>query len=68
MMRTETINDPAQVALRPRMMSVNTARQVDLLAQANGSRPSLTGSGTVSREVRATPAWFPEWAPSDRPG
>jgi acyl-CoA hydrolase len=38
MLRTETINDPAQIALRPRMVSVNTALQVDLFAQANASR------------------------------
>jgi acyl-CoA hydrolase len=38
MLRTETINDPAQIALRPRMTSVNTALQVDLFAQANASR------------------------------
>jgi acyl-CoA hydrolase len=38
MMRTETINDPAQIARRPRMVSVNTALQVDLFAQANASR------------------------------
>ena len=38
MMRTETINDPAQIALRPQMTSVNSALQVDLFAQANASR------------------------------
>jgi acyl-CoA hydrolase len=38
MMRTETINDPAQIARRPRMVSVNSALQVDLFAQANASR------------------------------
>jgi acyl-CoA hydrolase len=38
MLRTETINDPAQIARRPRMTSVNTALQVDLFAQANASR------------------------------
>jgi acyl-CoA hydrolase len=38
MMRTETINDPAQISLRPQMVSVNTALQVDLFAQANASR------------------------------
>jgi acyl-CoA hydrolase len=38
MMRTETINDPAQIARRPQMVSVNTALQVDLFAQANASR------------------------------
>jgi acyl-CoA hydrolase len=38
MLRTETINDPAQIARRPHMTSVNTALQVDLFAQANASR------------------------------
>jgi len=38
MMRTETINDPAQIARRPQMVSVNSALQVDLFAQANASR------------------------------
>lgn len=38
MMRTETVNDPARIARRPRMTSVNTALQVDLFAQANASR------------------------------
>ncbi len=38
MMRTETISDPAQIMLRPQMVSVNTALQVDLFAQANASR------------------------------
>jgi len=38
MLRTETTNDPAMIALQPRMVSVNTALQVDLFAQANASR------------------------------
>ena len=37
MLRTETVNDPARIARRPRMVSVNGALQVDLLAQANGT-------------------------------
>ena len=37
MRRTETVNDPAQIARRPRMTSVNGALQVDLLAQANAT-------------------------------
>ena len=37
MRRTETVNDPARIARRPAMTSVNTALQVDLYAQANGS-------------------------------
>ncbi len=38
MLRTETVNDPAQITRRPHMTSVNTALQVDLFAQANASR------------------------------
>ena len=37
MLRTETVNDPARIAHRPRMVSVNGALQVDLLAQANAT-------------------------------
>src|SRR6201996_888299 len=37
MLRTETVNDPAQIAQRKRMTSVNSALQVDLLAQANAT-------------------------------
>jgi len=38
MRRTETTNDPANIARQPRMTSVNTALQVDLFGQANASR------------------------------
>jgi acyl-CoA hydrolase len=38
MLRTETTNDPARIAGHPRMISVNSALQVDLFAQANASR------------------------------
>ncbi|MBC7308613.1 MAG: acetyl-CoA hydrolase [Actinomycetales bacterium] len=38
MMRTETVNAPANVARQPGMTSINTAMQVDLFAQANASR------------------------------
>jgi len=38
MLRTETVNDPAQIARQPRMTSVNGALQVDLLAQANATQ------------------------------
>src|SRR5260370_18411911 len=38
MLRTETTNDPAQIERRPHMVSVNTALQVDLFAEANASR------------------------------
>jgi acyl-CoA hydrolase len=37
MLRTETVNDPARIARRPNMTSVNGALQVDLFAQANAS-------------------------------
>ena len=37
MLRTETVNDPARIARQPRMVSVNSALQVDLLAQANAT-------------------------------
>ena len=35
MVRTETANDPGMIARQPRMISINTALQVDLYAQAN---------------------------------
>jgi acyl-CoA hydrolase len=38
MLRTETTNDPALIARQSRMVSVNSALQVDLFAQANASR------------------------------
>ncbi|GAA2306427.1 acetyl-CoA hydrolase/transferase C-terminal domain-containing protein [Actinomadura luteofluorescens] len=38
MLRTEKTNDPSLIARRPRMVSVNSALQVDLFAQANASR------------------------------
>jgi acyl-CoA hydrolase len=37
MRRTEAVNDPAHIAARPRMISVNTALQVDLHDQAGAS-------------------------------
>ena len=37
-LRTERVNDPAVIAHNPAMVSVNTALQVDLFAQANASR------------------------------
>jgi acyl-CoA hydrolase len=37
-LRTERTNDPAVIARQPAMTAVNTALQVDLLAQANASR------------------------------
>ena len=38
MLRSERVNDPAQIAQQPGMVSVNAALQVDLLDQANASR------------------------------
>jgi acyl-CoA hydrolase len=38
MLRTETTNEPANIAANPLMTSVNTALEVDLFAQANASR------------------------------
>jgi acyl-CoA hydrolase len=38
LLRTETTNDPAVIARRPRMTSINSALQVDLFGQANASR------------------------------
>jgi acyl-CoA hydrolase len=38
MLRTETTNDPAQIERRAYMVSVNSALQVDLFAEANASR------------------------------
>jgi acyl-CoA hydrolase len=38
LLRTETTNDPALIAKRPMMVSVNAALQVDLFGQANASR------------------------------
>lgn len=37
-MRTEKVNDPSVIEKNPLMVSVNTAMQVDLFAQANASR------------------------------
>jgi acyl-CoA hydrolase len=38
LLRTETTNDPALIARNQRMVSINTALQVDLFGQANASR------------------------------
>ncbi len=37
MKRTEVVNDPARIAAHPRMLSINSAMQVDLFAQANAT-------------------------------
>ncbi len=38
LLRSETTNEPALIAQNPNMVSVNTALQIDLFAQANASR------------------------------
>ncbi|MGB2567056.1 acetyl-CoA hydrolase/transferase family protein [Micromonospora citrea] len=38
MLRTEQTNDPGRIARNPRLVSVNSALEVDLFAQANASR------------------------------
>ena len=45
MTRTETTNDPGMIARQPRMVSINTALQVDLFAQANAA---VVGGRTYS--------------------
>jgi acyl-CoA hydrolase len=37
MRRTEIVNDPARIAAQPAMLSINTALEMDLFAQANAS-------------------------------
>ncbi len=75
MLRTETVNDPARIARRPRMVSVNSALQVDLLAQANatwvggrihsgfgGQTDFVVGAlhSAGGRAVIALPSWHPK--------
>jgi acyl-CoA hydrolase len=77
MARTETTNDPGLIAARPRMVSVNTALQVDLSDQAGashvrgrvysgfGGQPDFVGGSLHSpggHAVIALPSWH---APSD---
>jgi len=38
LLRTEVTNDPGRIARQPRMVSVNTALEVDLFGQVNASR------------------------------
>ncbi|HZB31233.1 MAG TPA: acetyl-CoA hydrolase/transferase C-terminal domain-containing protein [Streptosporangiaceae bacterium] len=38
MLRTEKTNDPSLIARQPRLVSINSALQVDLFAQANAAR------------------------------
>ncbi|MER7542965.1 acetyl-CoA hydrolase/transferase C-terminal domain-containing protein [Spirillospora sp. NPDC127506] len=75
MLRTEKTNDPSLIARRPRLVSVNSALQVDLYAQANASRVRgviYSGFGGQTdfvvgalhspggRAVIALPSWHPK--------
>ena len=75
MLRTEKTNDPGLIARRPRLVSVNSALQVDLFAQANASRVHgviYSGFGGQTdfvvgamhspggRAVIALPSWHPK--------
>ncbi|MFF5262402.1 acetyl-CoA hydrolase/transferase family protein [Actinomadura viridis] len=74
MLRTEKTNDPGLIARRPRLVSVNSALQVDLFAQANASRVKgaiYSGFGGQTdfvvgalhspggRAIIALPSWHP---------
>ncbi|GAA3939149.1 acetyl-CoA hydrolase/transferase C-terminal domain-containing protein [Actinomadura viridis] len=74
MLRTEKTNDPGLIARRPRLVSVNSALQVDLFAQANASRVNgviYSGFGGQTdfvvgalhspggRAIIALPSWHP---------
>ena len=74
MLRTETVNDPARIARQPRMVSVNSALQVDLFAQANatwvrggihsgiGGQPDFVVGALHSpggQAIIALPSWHP---------
>ncbi|MFE9101175.1 acetyl-CoA hydrolase/transferase family protein [Actinomadura geliboluensis] len=74
MLRTEKTNDPSLIARRPRLVSVNSALQVDLYAQANASRVRgvvYSGFGGQTdfvvgalhspggRAIIALPSWHP---------
>lgn len=75
MVRTETVNDPALIARHRQMVSVNSALQVDLFAQANASRvhgaiysgfggqPDFVVGALHSpggRAIIALPSWHPK--------
>jgi len=75
MLRTETVNDPARIAARRRMVSVNGALQVDLFAQANacrvggrihsgfGGQPDFVVGALHSpggQAIIALPSWHPK--------
>jgi acyl-CoA hydrolase len=74
LLRTETTNDPARIARRPRVVSVNSAFQVDLFAQANatwvhggihsgfGGQPDFVVGALHSaggQAIIALPSWHP---------
>ena len=74
LLRTEKTNDPALIARHPRLVSVNSALQVDLYAQANASRVRgaiYSGFGGQTdfvvgalhspggRAIIALPSWHP---------
>lgn len=75
LLRTEKTNDPALIAKHPRLVSVNSALQVDLFAQANASRVNgaiYSGFGGQTdfvvgalhspggRAIIALPSWHPK--------
>lgn len=72
LLRCETTNNPAVIATKPSVISVNTVLQVDLFAQTNGSRISYrpySGTGGAAdflvgamqspggRSIIALPSW-----------
>ena len=72
LLRTETTNDPSVIAANPAMLSINTALQIDLFAQANtsyvdgriysgfGGQPDFVVGALHSKggqAVIALPAW-----------
>ena len=80
MRRTEVVNDPARIAAQPGMLSINTALQVDLFAQANaayvrgaiysgfGGQPDFVGGALHSEgghSVIALRAWHDKTDASD---
>jgi acyl-CoA hydrolase len=75
MVRTEKTNDPALIARQRAMISINSALQVDLFAQANAARVRgmiYSGFGgqtdfivgalhsTAGRAIIALPSWHPK--------
>jgi acyl-CoA hydrolase len=75
LLRTEKTNDPGLIAKHPRLVSINSALQVDLYAQANASRVRETiysGFGGQTdfvvgalhspggRAIIALPSWHPK--------